>query len=106
MSWVIYKLSKALRSLGLAVIVFWLAASYQFYTEAISSSFFSIALASVLVIHFRLRCSWFDALLICLLSGLFAALDFYLLHFKYVPVAWISFAGLSSLAVLGVRAIW
>ena len=84
----------------------WLACSAQFYNEALVSAFFALALASVIIIHFRIRPSWQDALLVFAGTFLLAAVDFRLLHFRPAVMAWLSFAGLSSLFILGLRTVW
>jgi len=98
--------TKIILTLALAGIAAWLGTSAQFYNEAMVSAFFGIALASVLIIHFRVRPSWQDALLVCGGMFLLAMVDFYLLQFKPAIMAWPSFAGLSSLLVLGLRTVW
>jgi hypothetical protein len=89
--------------LGLAV---WLGTSEHFYKSALLSLFFGMTLASVVLIHFRVRASWQDAL--CVLSGaiLFTVIDFGLLHFRPSLAGIASFLGISSLSILGLRAIW
>lgn len=89
--------------LGLAV---WLGTSAHFYRSALLSLFFGVTLASVVLIHFRVRPSWQDAL--CVIGGaaLFTALDFGHLHFRPSLAGITSFLGINSLAILGLRAIW
>jgi hypothetical protein len=89
--------------LGLAV---WLGTSEHFYRSALLSLFFGVTLASVVLIHFRVRASWQDAL--CVLSGaaLLTAIDFGFLHFRPSLAGIASFLGISSLSILGLRAIW
>jgi hypothetical protein len=98
--------TKIILTLALAGIAAWLGTSAQFYNEAMVSAFFGIAFASVIIIHFRVRPSWQDALLVCGGMFLLATVDFYLLQFKPAIMAWPSFAGLSSLLVLGLRTVW
>jgi hypothetical protein len=98
--------TKYLLTLLLVVLAAWLGTSAQFYREALVSAFFGIALASVIIIHLRIHPSWQDALLILIGTLLFAAVDFRLLHFAPAIMAWFSFAGLSSLLVFGLRAVW
>lgn len=90
----------------LVACAIWLGRSWQFYIEALASIFFACSLASVLLIHFRVVPSWRDVLLVICGVLLFAAIDFQALHYKPLLVAWLSFAGLSSLVTLGVRTIW
>ncbi|HYL82704.1 MAG TPA: phosphatase PAP2 family protein [Candidatus Angelobacter sp.] len=97
---------RILLTLVLVAAAAWLGTSAKFYTEALIGAFFGLALLSVLVIHFRIRPSWLDALLLLAGTLLLAGVDFRLLHFKPAIMAWPSFAGLVSLLILGVRAIW
>jgi hypothetical protein len=98
--------AKILLTLLLAAAFAWLACSGTFYNEALVSAFFGLALASVLIIHFRIRPSWQDALLVIAGTLLLAVVDFRVLHFKPAIMAWFSFAGLSSLLVFGLRTVW
>jgi hypothetical protein len=84
----------------------WLGRSAQFYTEAIVSAYFALTLIGATIIHLRVHPSWRDALLVILGSVLFASVDFRLLHFKPAMVGWLSFAGLTSLLIMGLEAIW
>jgi PAP2 superfamily len=97
------KIVATLALLGLAV---WLGTSEHFYKSALLSLFFGVTLASVVLIHFRVRPSWQDAL--CVLGGaiLFTVVDFGLLHFRPSLAGIASFLGISSLSILGMRAIW
>jgi hypothetical protein len=82
------------------------AFSNQFYTDAMVDSFFAFALASVLILHFRVRPAWFDVLLVLAFMLLFATVDFRILHFAPKVMAWFSFAGVSGLLVMGIQAVW
>jgi hypothetical protein len=92
--------------MALLAALLWLGTSTRFYTEALISAFFGLALASVLIIHLRVRPSAIDAISVLGSTALFAVLDFRILHFKPQIVAWLSFAGLSSLFILGLRTVW
>ena len=83
-----------------------LATSAQFYIEAMVDAFFAFALASVLIVHLRVRPKWQDALLVLAVSLLFAGIDFQLLHYAPKLMAWLSFVGLSSFLVMAVRTVW
>ena len=98
--------AKIVLTVALAAAAAWLGTSARFYNEALVSAFFGIALASVIIIHFRVRPSWQDALLVFGGMFLFATVDFSVLQFKPAIMAWPSFAGLSSLLVLGLRTLW
>jgi hypothetical protein len=103
---ILSRATKVLLTLALFAAAAWLGASATFYNEALVSAFFGLALASVILIHLRIRPSWLDALLVLAGTFLFAAVDFRLIHFKPAIMAWFSFAGLSSLLVLGFRTVW
>jgi hypothetical protein len=98
--------TKIILTLPLVAALAWLGSSAHFYNEALVSAFFGFALASVIIIHFRIRPSWQDALLVLAGTFLLAAVDFRLLHFKHAIMAWFSFAGLSSLFILCLRTVW
>ena len=97
------KIVAMLTLLGLAA---GLGTSGHFYKSALLSLFFGVTLASVVLIHFRVRPSWQDAL--CVLGGaaLFTVIDFGFLHFRPSLAGIASFLGISSLSILGLRAIW
>jgi len=83
-----------------------LGSSRQFYTAALVSAYFALTLIGASIIHLRVHASWRDALFVILGSILFAAIDFQLLHFKPVIAGWLSFAGLTSLLIMGIEAVW
>jgi hypothetical protein len=89
--------------LGLTV---WLGTSEHFYKTALLSLFFGVTLVSVLLIHIRVRPSWQDVLWVLGGAALFVVIDFGLLHFRPSLAGIASFLGISSLSVLGLRAIW
>ena len=97
---------KATLSLLLVAGVVWLGTNRQFYAEAMASAFFAFALANVIVIHLRLLPTWKDASLTLAAALVFWAVDIHVLHFKPAILMMLSFAGLSSVAVFGVRTIW
>lgn len=100
---IVIKIALTLLLLGCAGA---LAFSNQFYTEAMVDSFFAFALASVLILQFRVRRSWFNALFVLALTLLFATVDFRFLHFAPNLMAWLSFAGISSLLTMGILSVW
>ena len=83
-----------------------LASSRSFFDQALVDSFFAFALASVFLLHLRIRPKWSDASLVFAGLLFFAFLDFKLLHFPPSLMAWLSFLGLASFLVMGVRALW
>ena len=84
-----------------------LAVSHVFYVSAIASAFYPYVFASVIYIHLRLRFRWMDVGGIILLGVLFALFDAFVLHPGTVYiVTWVSFLGMASLAIMGLRAVW
>ncbi len=98
--------AKLILTLVLLACGVWLGTSSQFYREAMAGAFIALALASVIIVHLRLRPSWLDAALILAGTLLLGVIDFPILHFRHAPMAWLSFAGLSSLVIFGLRALW
>jgi hypothetical protein len=80
--------------------------SRQFYTEALDDAFFGLALASVVILHQRIRPSWLDAAWIAAGTVAFGTVDFHFLHYVPKVMAWFSFLGLSSFAIMALRSIW
>jgi hypothetical protein len=93
-------------TLALLGLTVWLGTSEHFYKTALLSLFFGVTLVSVLLIHIRVRPSWQDVLWVLGGAALFAVIDFGLLHFRPSLAGIASFLGISSLSVLGLRAIW
>jgi len=80
--------------------------SRQFYIEALEDAFFGLALASVVILHQRIRPSWLDAAWIGAGTIVWGIVDFHFLHYPPKIMAWFSFAGLSSFAIMALRSIW
>ncbi len=80
--------------------------SSQFYSESLSSAFFAIALASVVIIQLRVCGLWPDALILIGATALLAIVDFRFLHYAPHITAWFSFFGLNALLLLFLRAVW
>src|SRR5580698_3532812 len=93
-------------SLLLAGLILSFAFSSTLYNEAITDAFFACALASVTILHLRVRWNWPDALGICVLALGLGAIDRWGFHYTPAAPAWVSFVGLSSFLILGTRAIW
>jgi PAP2 superfamily len=72
-----------------------------FYVEALVDPFFGLALASILILHLRIRPRWTDASIVGLLTLALAFVDFRVFHYPARLSAWFSFVGISSLLVLG-----
>ncbi|HEY1925643.1 MAG TPA: phosphatase PAP2 family protein [Candidatus Acidoferrum sp.] len=84
----------------------YLGASSRFYTEALISAYFALTLLGATIIHLRISPTWRDALLVVAGAFAFVAIDFRILHFAPAIAGWLSFAGLASLAIMGVESIW
>jgi hypothetical protein len=97
------KIVATLALLGLAV---WLGTSEHFYKSALLSLFFGVTLGSVVLIHLRVRPSWQDALGVAGGAVLFTVIDFGFLHFPPSLAGIASYLGISSLSILGLRAVW
>ena len=100
------RITKSILTVLLLACGIWLGTNSQFYREAMAGAFIAMALASVIIVHLRLRRCWLDAVLILAATLLLGTIDFRVLHFRYAIMAWLSFAGLSSLVIFGVRTIW
>jgi hypothetical protein len=96
--------------LGLTAVLFAvilaLSLNRQFYLDAMTSAYLSLALASALIILAMLRRSWFDLLLVVTGALVLAVLDYRVMDFKPIFMAGFSFVGLSALAALGAHTIW
>jgi hypothetical protein len=97
---------KIVLTVALLACAAWLGSSAQFYIEALISAYFALTLIGATIIHLRVHPSWRDALLVILGCLVFAVIDFRLLHFKPAIAGWLSFAGLASLLIMGVEAVW
>jgi hypothetical protein len=99
----------AAKIVATAVIVFTalrFGTSADFYTAAMISGYFAITLLGATIIHLRVRPTLRNAALVVLGTVLFALADFRIQHFQPAIVCWLSFAGLSSLAIMGVESVW
>jgi PAP2 superfamily len=83
-----------------------LGTSAHSYKSALLSLFFGVTLASVALIHFRVRPSWADGLCVLVGTILFSGIDFGFLHFMPSLAGITSYLGISSLTILGLRTIW
>jgi PAP2 superfamily len=101
-----YRGVKVLLTLLLMLCGLALGLGRQFYDEAMVDAFFALALASVVIIHMRVRPRWLDAVLIAVGTALLATVDFHVLHYAMKITGWFSFLGLSSFVIMGVRSIW
>jgi hypothetical protein len=81
-------------------------AGADFYTIAMTGSYFAITLIGATIIHLRVRPSLRDVALVVAGTLIFAFIDFRVQHFHNAFFAWISFAGVASLAIMGIEAVW
>jgi len=98
--------SKVVLSLLLLAAAIGVVTRTPFYLYGMSEEFFAWMLASIVLIHLRVRPDWRDAVGIALAAGLFALIDLVFLHYQFYVIASISFVGMGSLFVMGLRAIW
>ena len=96
---------KVLLTLQLILCALLLGLSGQFYTEAMGG-FLSLALASLVIMHLRIRPRGGDVVLIVLITAFLATVDFHVFHYPPGIMAWFSFLGFSSLVIMAVRSIW
>jgi hypothetical protein len=78
----------------------------QFYVEALDDAFFGLALASVVILHQRIRPNFLDAAFTAAGTIAIGIVDFHFLHYPQRVMAWFSFLGLSSFAIMALRSIW
>ena len=83
-----------------------LSISRDFYDSTMSSAYLALALFSGLIVLGMIRRAWMDLLWVTAGTLLLYVLDYRVMHFNHVFMAGFSFAGLSSLAVLGTRTVW
>ena len=96
---------QALLTLAVILCALFLGFSRLLYPEFIGA-FRTFTLASVVLIHLRIRPKWVDVLLIALIAALFITVRFYMFHYPPRIMAGLSFSGLSSFVVIVVRSIW
>jgi len=92
--------------MALLAIVLVLSLNADFYGSSMVDAFMALALGSALITLLIVEPSWINLASVFLSSVVLAALDYRVLRFQPRFMAAFSFIGLSSLAVLGVRAIW
>jgi hypothetical protein len=83
-----------------------LGTTRDFYYSSMASPFLSVALLSACVILMVLRRSSTDLLLASAGASLLGGYDVGILRFPNGAASWFSFLGMSSFAVLGLRAVW
>ena len=101
-------LIKTALTVTLLVIVFALSMSADFYNSSIIDAFMAMALAGALVMLLVVQPSslLMNLAMVTACSLALAGTDYRVMGFQPRLMAAFSFAGLSSLAVLGTRAIW
>jgi hypothetical protein len=80
--------------------------STYFFTVALVSPYFALTLIGATIIHLRIHPSLRDAALVVSGVLVFAFIDFRVLHFQPLIAGWLSFAGIASLAIMGIESIW
>jgi hypothetical protein len=101
-----HRLAKIFLTSLLVLVAAMLGVGRQFYTEAMVDAFFAFALASVVIIHLRIRPRWSEVALITGGTAFLAVVDFQILHYPPRIMAWFSFLGLSSFVIMAVRSVW
>jgi len=83
-----------------------LVTNVYFAGTAMPFVFFTLTLASVILVLFRVGRSWLDLLFVGTAAAFLGVISVW--HFHYQPnwESCVSFVGLASLAVLGLRAVW
>jgi hypothetical protein len=83
-----------------------LVTNVYFAGSAMPFVFFTLTLASVILVLFRVGRSWLDVLFVGATAALLGVISVW--HFHYQPnwESCVSFVGLASLVVLGLRAVW
>src|SRR5271167_19140 len=99
-------LTRTVLTMALLAIVLVLSLNADFYGSSMVDAFMALALGSALITLLIVEPSWINLASVFLSSVVLAALDYRVLRFQPRFMAAFSFIGLSSLAVLGVRAIW
>jgi len=86
--------------------VIFLVTNAYFAGNAMPFVFYTLTLASIILVLMRLGRSSWDMLYMAVTAGLLAGISVW--HFRYQPnwESWVSFFGLASLVVLGIRAVW
>ena len=97
---------KTVLTVALLAIVLALSLSADFYNSSMVDVFMAMALGGGLVILLVVQPSWMNLAAVAVCSVVLAGLDYRLMGFQPRFMAAFSFAGLSGLAVLGVRTIW
>jgi hypothetical protein len=100
------KAAKILLTAAICGGAIFLVTNVYFAGTAMPFVFFTLTLASVILVLFRVSRSWLNLLFMGIAAVLLAVISVW--HFHYQPnwESCVSFLGLASLVVLGFRAIW
>jgi hypothetical protein len=98
--------AKILLSAAICGGAIFLVTNVYFAGTAMPFVFFTLTLASVILVLFRVGRSWLDVLFVGATAVLLGVVSVW--HFHYQPnwESCVSFVGLASLVVLGLRAVW
>lgn len=98
--------AKILLTVALCGGAIFLVTNVYFAGTAMPFAFFTLTLASIILVLFRVGRSWMDLLYVGVAAVLLAVVSVW--HFHYQPnwESCVSFLGLASLVVLGIRAAW
>ena len=96
---------KVLLTLPLILGALWLGFSRQFCTVSMYA-FSPWVMASVLIIHLRIRPRWLDVALIVPIAASLATVDFLVFHYPPRIMTCLSLSGLSSFVIMAVRSVW
>jgi hypothetical protein len=99
-------LTKTALTVALLSVVFTLSLNSDFYNSSMVDVFMSLALGSALITLLVVQPSWINLAAAAMGGLILASLDLRVMGFQPRFMAAFSFAGLSSLAVLGTRTIW
>lgn len=91
-------------TLALVACAIAFATRRAFYFEALTDPFFGLALASLAILHLRLRCGWADIAGLAAGTTVFAVIDFGVVQYPFQRMALLSFFGVTSLLILGIPA--
>jgi len=98
--------AKIVLTVVIALCALLFGTSTYFFTAAMVSAYFALTLTGATIIHLRIHPSLRDAALVIAGMLVFAFIDFRVLHFQPAIAGWFSFAGVTSLAIMGFESVW
>src|SRR5882757_2098089 len=98
--------AKIVLTVVIALCALLFGTSTYFFTAAMVSAYFALTLTGATTIHLRIHPSLRDAALVIAGMLVFAFIDFRVLHFQPAIAGWFSFAGVTSLAIMGFESVW